>query len=168
MLSGLTRTEARTLVRYWVDTCTIRVGDCALWTRATDRDGYPQIGISGTQYRPHRLACYVNNGKPPSPLSRSCHSCDNPACIELAHLSWGDAQSNSDDMRARGRSVKGRTEAKGLRRPILVLTEAQLFGIRTSTKRLAMIAAEYDCSYKTVQKIRGCRRQTGLRRLREL
>lgn len=50
--------------------------------------------------RAHRLALTLMLGFEPE---MACHTCDNPPCIRPSHLYAGDAQSNADDMIARGR-----------------------------------------------------------------
>lgn len=159
MFMLLTRATARRTLRAWLDSPlhVVRQGECSIWLRATDRDGYPQAQLSQPRrcIRVHRLACYVNHGPPPFSGAHACHSCDTPRCVEPAHLRWSTPAGNAADMVARGRcSLAGR-------RPVMRLTLGQIADIKADTRPLAQIAADLGCSYKTVAKIRGGRRGVG-------
>lgn len=69
---------------------------CWLWTGATSKAGYGQIGYShnGKVYT-HRLAYELTNGPIPDGLY-VCHTCDVPQCVNPSHLFLG---SQSDNMR---------------------------------------------------------------------
>ncbi len=78
--------------------------DCIESTRAKDTSGYPMIWFGGRLMGHHRLVFFEHNGYLPPVVM---HRCDNPACINPAHLLPGDRASNVADMKAKGRA-KGR------------------------------------------------------------
>lgn len=64
------------------------------------RRGYP-----GKICRAHRVAWEVHNGLEIPPGMCVLHRCDNPPCINPAHLFLGTLKDNSQDMKAKGRGV---------------------------------------------------------------
>lgn len=84
-------------------------GDCWLWTGTLRKCGYGQIGFNGKVYRAHRVSYDIHNGEIPKGLI-VCHTCDNPPCVNPAHLYAGTPMDNTTDMMLRGRH--GRTKLK--------------------------------------------------------
>lgn len=64
--------------------------------------GYGQLRIHGRAWLAHRLAycAYVGGPEPKCVM----HSCDNPSCVNPAHLSGGTQADNMRDMAAKGRN----------------------------------------------------------------
>jgi hypothetical protein len=83
---------------------------CILWTGALTRaGGYGTLGEGGTSRRmigAHRYAWERVNGAVPDGLF-VLHRCDNPRCVNVAHLWLGTAADNSADMVAKGRNPRG-------------------------------------------------------------
>lgn len=75
---------------------------CWLWVGFIDHGGYGKIQAQGRPRRAHRYALEQATGKNPSGLF-ACHRCDQPACVNPAHLFWGTARDNNHDMIAKGR-----------------------------------------------------------------
>jgi len=59
----------------------------------------------------HRYSFFLANGFYAEP--QTLHSCDNPPCVNPAHLHEGTPQDNSDEMVERGRRVILRGESNG-------------------------------------------------------
>lgn len=78
-------------------------GDCLVWAGAKSAAGYGQIGVGGIVEYVHRVV--ARNAYGPCPADKEVmHSCDNRACCNPAHLSYGTRQQNVDDMIAKGRA----------------------------------------------------------------
>tara|TARA_R110000782_G_scaffold9198_4_gene29788 strand:- start:2678 stop:3040 length:363 start_codon:yes stop_codon:yes gene_type:complete len=84
--------------------------DCWWWTCHLDRDGYGLFGTwdnnKGKQWRAHRYAKYITDGLDPQ-LPVVMHTCDNPRCVNPAHLVNGTVQLNNLDKLLKGRAVAG-------------------------------------------------------------
>lgn len=110
--------------RFWAK---IRKSEgCWEWTAGVDRDGYGVFrGAGDRRYRAHRYAWEEVHG----PLASSTflmHSCDNPRCVRVDHLSIGTAADNMRDCITKGRSRK----AHGKALPQTRLTEDEVRAVR--------------------------------------
>lgn len=85
--------------------------------------GYGVFPFDNKIYHAHRLSYILTHGDIAKDLVVR-HSCDNPPCVNPAHLSLGTRADNSADMVKRGRSSFGE------RRPLAKLTEDQVCAIR--------------------------------------
>lgn len=65
-------------------------------------DGYPVVNRADKKWMMNRYIWYLNNGDIPKGLC-VMHSCDNPNCINISHLSLGTHKENMDDRDAKGR-----------------------------------------------------------------
>lgn len=120
-LLDLGRAQAR---RFWAKV-EVR-GDCWIWLRATDKDGYGkfQINVRGARFRgdrpvqkhvrAHRFAWELWNGPIPSGLVLM-HACDTPACCNPMHLSPGTQAENRADCVKKGRSPRRLTRSQEAR-----------------------------------------------------
>lgn len=82
-----------------------RSGECWTWTARTDKDGYGAIDIDGDK-KAHRLAYELAFDIAPGDRL-VCHRCDNPRCVNPAHLFLGDNAINTADRNAKGRQARG-------------------------------------------------------------
>lgn len=89
--------------RFWSNVDIQRLNDCWEWTAGTNDYGY---GMFFRHTRAHRISYYLKHGPYPNNL-HVCHTCDNPPCVNPAHLFLGTDQDNVDDMRAKGRHAHG-------------------------------------------------------------
>lgn len=78
------------------------VNFCWPWLEYKDRDGYGLINIDGKTRRAHRVSFELAHGVISNGME-ICHSCDNPSCINPAHLYEGTQKDNIHDAMAKGR-----------------------------------------------------------------
>lgn len=88
--------------RFWhkVD----KTGDCWLWLGHKSSKGYGGVQVDGLSKKAHRVAYELVNGPIPEGLY-ACHTCDNPSCVNPAHIFLGTQHENMADMVAKGRLV---------------------------------------------------------------
>jgi DNA-directed RNA polymerase specialized sigma24 family protein len=88
---------------------------CWPFTGYTTTKGYGRIRVPGRRSaQAHRVAWEVAHGRSAGKrLVR--HTCDNPPCVNPAHLRLGTAAQNSADMVRRGRSLSGEKRQRSKR-----------------------------------------------------
>jgi len=125
---------------------------CWEWLRSRQWQGYGRVNFRGEQWLAHRVSYILHNHFEIPPGLIVMHSCDNPACVNPAHLSLGTLSDNSKDMAAKGRS--------GL--PPSKLTPEEVLIIRADDRARRIIAAEYGVCKSTVDHIKSGRSWTGV------
>lgn len=76
---------------------------CWIWTGAKDWDGYGQFNHG----RATRFCWELHNGPINPPSLLVCHTCDNPPCVNPAHLFLGTVRDNAVDCSKKGRMPRG-------------------------------------------------------------
>lgn len=109
--------------------------ECWLWTGNKRPNGYGAIQEGGKGTRTlsaHRLSFEMHSGPIPDGMV-VMHTCDNPTCVNPAHLELGTYQDNMDDMwaKGRGRPAINRGESSGKAK----LTEELVRYIRANPER---------------------------------
>lgn len=77
---------------------------CHPWTGRTNPvSGYGQFSADGRQWGAHRWILGIALCRPLVRGEEARHACDNPPCVNVAHLRVGSHADNMADMTARGR-----------------------------------------------------------------
>jgi HNH endonuclease len=146
--------------RFWekVDKST----DCWPWTGATQAFGYGKFVVTkgSSPVGAHRLSYEMEVGSIPEGM-QVLHRCDNPACVNPAHLFLGTQADNIRDMRAKGRWKYKPRNQSGERNPNAILSDAEVKAMLKDLSdggRPVSVARKYGIQYRTLWAIR--RRKT--------
>lgn len=143
--TGLANSERpRPSISQMLEKYTVKTDCCWIWTGTKDKDGYGLFGHGRRQLRAHVAALAVD-GRPVPKGFYGCHTCDNPSCVNPAHLYVGTPTQNAQDAVRRGRLRPGR-KAK--------LTPDKVRAIRAATGTHDTIAASFGISRTNVSLIR--------------
>jgi hypothetical protein len=117
---------------------------CWLFVQGQTDKGYGRIRVVGRPWYGHRLAWTLAFGTIPDGLF-VCHRCDNPPCVNPAHLFLGSNEDNLHDMWRKGRGY-----AKA------ALTPYQIAMTRATRTPAALerLAAEWGVSVRTLYRAR--------------
>lgn len=97
---------AKIAERFWSK---VEIGgedDCWKWTGTDIGRGYGTISVNGLGVRAHRISLYLSGVRLPGGYV-VCHKCDNPSCVNPAHLTTGTQQYNMRDCASKGRIGNG-------------------------------------------------------------
>ena len=79
-------------------------GQCWEWLAAKNTHGYGVFGYQNATWVAHRFSYTISNGPIPTG-AKIRHSCDNPKCVNPAHLNTGTQAQNVADMLRRHRQA---------------------------------------------------------------
>jgi hypothetical protein len=88
--------------RFWTKVERIPFHECWEWNASFFPDGYGYYWHQGRGVGAHRVSYASLVGPIPEGLG-VLHRCDNPPCVNPAHLFVGDQKANNADMCAKGR-----------------------------------------------------------------
>lgn len=92
--------------RFWAKVDKHGPDECWPWTGYSHKAGYGFISKAGhrAMLTAHRVSWELSNNRPVPNGLMVLHSCDNPPCVNPAHLRAGTAAENHQDMVSRGRA----------------------------------------------------------------
>lgn len=125
---------------------------CWIWTASKDKNGYGIFrGMLGnTQFtRAHRFSYALHTGDMLVGL-QALHTCDNPSCVNPAHLFAGTNADNMRDKAKKGRSRVPVGEGHGK----AILTERQVRRILKDPRPYTEIATQYNVAPSTIGSIK--------------
>lgn len=139
-------TDDQVRERFW--SYVERTEGCWTWKLSTASNGYGRFSPDGEiQVNAHRFAWEITYG-PISDGLEVCHRCDNPACVNPAHLFLGTHRENMLDMVQKGRHFRPGLEHRAK------LTREQVAEIRHryATEKISQrqLARDYGVSKATI------------------
>lgn len=138
--------------RFYTHVAVASSDKCWPWIGCRNRSGYGEYWHDGRHIKAHRFAFWFSTGTWPGDLL-VCHSCDNPSCVNPAHLWLGTHGDNLQDAYEKGRIHVRAGERNGENNGLAKLTNDQVLDMR---KRYAagritqkQLAAEYGITQAT-------------------
>lgn len=122
--------------------------ECWEWQGSRYPNGYGQFGAGGTHTGAHRASWELAHGPIPEGLF-VLHHCDNPPCVNPAHLFLGTQTDNLRDAARKGRLTGG--GPLGERHGRAKLTEAAVLEIRRRYREAGETQAELGSAFGVVQ-----------------
>lgn len=145
-------THAPPEVKFWRYVEKRGPDDCWPWIGKRQKTGYGRMGIGAKkQVGAHRLSHFIATGESPEVVM---HTCDNPWCVNPAHLRGGTMADNNADMREKLRDNRT-VRPHGAAHHRAKLTEEMVKEIKARPlEKPGKLAAEYGVKSAVVQRIR--------------
>ena len=124
--------------------------DCWNWTANKDRRGYGQVMLRDHKPRRASHIALTLDGRPRVDDLHAMHSCDNPPCVNPAHLKWGTIADNARDKSAKGRCH----DTSGEKNAHAKLTESDVRTIRSSDMTQRALGAIYGVTHTVIGRIK--------------
>lgn len=152
----------RTVARFWrkVDRSG---GPDSCWPWLKERMyGYGYFQYQYTRHRAHRIVWGITFGAIPDGMF-VCHRCDNPGCVNPAHLFLGTPADNMADKVRKGREARGDRHGskthpertpRGSANHVAKLTEEQVLYIRSCEETGVALARKFGVLTTTISSIR--------------
>lgn len=133
--------------RFWAKVDVGKPDECWNWTGAKHPFGYGKIW-TGEGFKPsyHVSFLLVGNTIPAGMLLR--HKCDNPSCVNPAHLEVGTTKDNIQDKLDRKRGNNGIKHGNSK------LSDADVLAIRSSSEKGIRLAELYGVSRSVISMIK--------------
>lgn len=138
-----------------------QAGNCKIWTKATNKDGYGEVWFDGKMTRTHRLMYEFFVGPIPNGV-QVLHHCDNPPCGEVTHLWLGTHKDNMVDKSSKGRCPRPveliNADKSGEANGRAILTRAQVREIKDHLEAGgvsgATLARDFGVNWRTISRIK--------------
>lgn len=144
--------EERLQAKGWTESVVVpELGPCWEWNGLRDKRGYGRICVAGRKMRfAHRIS-YMTWVGDLEPSEYICHMCDNPPCINPAHLFPGDQTKNMSDAARKDRTAYGVLQGQSKLTDEMVREIRERYVPRKVSQ--AYLAAEYGVSQATINKV---------------
>lgn len=136
--------------RFWPKVDVRGLDDCWEWRGSKDGCGYGMIKADKVTRRAHRVSWRLHNGPIPKGM-QVLHHCDNPGCMNPAHLFLGSNMDNVQDKVQKGRQARGNKLVSNSK-----LTIRQVREIKSLSKVLpgVVLSKEYKVCASTISLIK--------------
>jgi hypothetical protein len=115
---------------------------CHIWIGGCFGNGIPAFSVNNRPIQAYKVAYEIYKG--PVGNQHVCHTCDNPVCVNPAHLFLGTPKINAMDRQTKGRGVV----------PSAKLTWDQIQSIRSDDRLHYEIARDYGVSRAKITDIK--------------
>lgn len=153
---GIFCVEPAYVERFWSKVQ--KIDGCWEWTGSLNRSGYGAFRTKDRYVPASRYSWFLAHGAIPDEMC-VCHRCDNPPCVNPAHLFLGTLADNAHDMIAKGRAKYLQNfracQGKGMDNPQAKLDDDKIRAIRSlhiqglGTRRLAR---QFNVGRTTIQR----------------
>lgn len=127
---------------------------CWIWQGARHEKGYGLFSFKGRKVRANRFA--AAGFRVPETALLACHRCDNPPCVNPAHLFFASAAANTLDMIQKGRRVESHPTSETARHTRLTREQVEIIRLTYAIDERATystLAAEFGCTKQNIAAI---------------
>jgi len=125
---------------------------CWLWTANKLKGGYGLFKADKMRLA-HRVAWFYEHESYPTGILM--HTCDNPSCVNPAHLLEGTQQDNMNDMKVKGRGKSPKGEDNGQSKltnaQVKELREEYATGMISASKISERLGMNQSCIYRMLK-----------------
>lgn len=139
--------------RFWAKVDVRGPDECWPWTSSATPAGYGRFQFLRRAWSATHISLSID-GRPRINGLLALHSCDNPRCVNPAHLWWGNYVDNAKDMTDRGRCARSVGTENPNAMPITAEVIATKQYICESQKSLRVLAAELGKGVTMIHEIR--------------